>query len=511
MPRWPRSRSAHTISAVSQPASNSESRRAQAALLLLAIALIAAPATALAQRGGGGGGGNIGNGSSSGTVGRNSIPLICVHDCPALRDNLNEEDSLKNFRQALAVQATAEQRAAFAKIAQYTETASDRLQLFRRSLNQTPKSAAPTDQAAPLNQALEQARAGNQNFLSSFSEAQKTGLRDATAKLAKADSDLDKEIKTLDQSLHTPKPEPDPIAASAAALDKALAAFQSEQLALAREMSILFSPGQEATFSLPPATNSITIAGQSISIPTTGAVSRVTPENSVAEKSETPEKSEAAEPSPNLFRLHLVADLSDLQLNVADILRQPLARSPRCGERIDIRQATLTPVAPAGLVTATLHFERWVCPTRQAPMEVADGEATLEVKLTPSFEPTPEPPAAPGNTGMTLASEITNVEATGFLRESLRNGDLGATLRQQIAAALLSPLQKAADPKATLPSSAQPNATIQKVRFQDDGADQISLVVEGQLQFTEAQLQQFAAQLKQRLAAQDQRQSPTQP
>jgi hypothetical protein len=40
------------------------------------------------------------------------------------------------------------------------------------------------------------------------------------------------------------------------------------------------------------------------------------------------------------------------------------------------------------------------------------------------------------------------------------------------------------------------------VQFQDDGADQLSLVLDGQLQFSDAQIQQFAAQLKQRLAAQ---------
>ncbi len=496
---------------MSQPAFNPQSRRAQAATLLLALALVAAPRTVLAQRGAGGAG-NVGDPANGGTVGRNSIPLICVHDCPSLREGLNADDTLKNFRQALAVQASPEQRAAFAKIAQYTQTASDCLQLFRRALNQAPTSAAPADQAASLTQALEQARAGNQNFLSSFSEAQKSGLKDATAKLAKAEFDLEKQGKTLDQALRTPKPEHDFINTSAAALEKELAAFQNAQLALASEMSILFSPGQDATFSLPPATNSVAIAGQSINIPTTGAVSRV------YQDEPTPETSQAPAPVPDLFRLHLVADLSDLQLNVADILRHPLARSPRCGERIEVRQATLTPQAPAALLTATLHFEHWVCPAGQYPMEVAGGDATLEVKLSPSveasFEQTPGQNLAPSaDPRLALASEITSVEATGFLRDSLRIGDLGATLRDQITAALLSPLQKAADPKATLPSAAQPNATIQKVRFQDDGADQLSLVVEGKLQFTAAQLEQFAAQLKQRLAAQDQRQTqnPTQP
>jgi hypothetical protein len=101
-----------------------------------------------------------------------------------------------------------------------------------------------------------------------------------------------------------------------------------------------------------------------------------------------------------------------------------------------------------------------------------------------------------------LASEITRVEADGLLRNLLRSGDLGVTLRDQIAASVLDALQKATDIKTTLPPVAQPSATLQKALFQDDGADQMSLVLNGQLQFTEAQSQQFANQLKQRLAAQ---------
>jgi hypothetical protein len=450
-----------------------------------------------AQHGGGsGGGGN--SGSSSG--GRNSIPLICVHDCPALREGLSSEDDLRYFRRVMAMQATAEQRAAFAKVAQHAQTASDQLQAFRQSLQQTSKSTPLADRATALDQALEQARASNQNFLASLSDEQKTGLRDVTARLAKADFDLDKQIKAFDQIVQTPRPEPEPVANSATALNSALVSFQSEQLALAKEMSILFAPGQDVTFALPPVANSISIDGQSISIPTSGAVSRVVAHTQVPA---TP-----AENVPNLFRLKLVADLSDLQLNVASILRPHLDRAPRCGERIEVRQATLTPLAPASLLVATLHFERWVCPAGQEPMEVAGGDADLEVKLTPLIDQNTtdqnaiDENTAPGNTRLVLASEISHVEADGFLRDSLRNGDLGITLRDQITAAVLSALQKVADPKPTLPPAAQPSATIQKVQFQDDGADQLSLVLDGQLQFSDAQVQQFAAQLKQRLAAQ---------
>jgi len=141
-----------------------------------------------------------------------------------------------------------------------------------------------------------------------------------------------------------------------------------------------------------------------------------------------------------------------------------------------------------------LHYERWVCPPGQAsPMEVADSDGVLEVKLTPSVEP---------NAGLRLVSEINRVNADGLLRDLLRSGDLGVTLREQIAASLLSALQKIADLKATLPPVAQESAILQNVHFQDAGVDQLSLVVNGQLQFSDEQTEQFAAQLRQRLSAQ---------
>ena len=459
------------------------------AALMLGIALPAVPSTVLAQRGGGGGGGGGGAGAGAGG-GRN--PIICVHDCPALREGLSEKDDLKDFHRVMAVQATAEQRAAFARIAQYAQAAIDRLQTFRKSLPEIPAPAPLSDRATALDRAIEEARAGCQNFLASFSSAQKSGLQDVARKLAKADSDLDKEVKTLDQIVQTAKPESEQIANSAASLDKALTSFQDEQLALGREMGVLLADGQDLAFNLPKVTNSIDIAGQSVSIPTTGAVSRAS--------AATP-----AENGRNLFSLKVTADLSDVQQNITGILRSALNRSPRCGERIEIQQATLTPLAPASLVAARLHFERWVCPPgltqrspgRESPMEVVAGDGAIEVKLTPTVDQTADQKA-----GLGLASEITRVEAGGFLRNMLRSGDLGDTLREQIAASLLSALQKGTGLKTTLPAAAQESATLQKAQFQDAGADQLNLVLEGQLQFSDEQTQQFAAQLKQRLAAQ---------
>ncbi len=462
-------------------------RSPAAASLLAAILLLATPT--LAQRGGGG---------------HVAKPVICIYDCPD-NETLNTEDTLKNFRRSMAIQATADQRAAFARVSQYAEAAAGQLQAFRKSLQPRSGSSALTDRASALSQAIEKARASDQNFLSSFSPAQKSGLQELVRKLAKADSDLDRQAKALDQILPAAKPDSDQIASAAVTLDKALASFQSQQLALGREMSILFdASGDDVTFSLPPMTNSVSVDGEDVSITTSGAVFRKSAATPSGTSSGIPTPTSfaaSAENGHNLFSLTFIADLSDVQQNITAILRAALNRSPRCGERIEIQQASLTPLAPtSSLVVANLHFERWVCPAGQAheglgaqsPTEVADGNATLEVKLTPSFEAS----------RLALASEITRVEATGQLRNSLRSGDLGIALRDQITASLLAALQKSADIKTTLPPVAQQPAALQKAQFQDVGADQLSLVLDGQLQFSDEQTKQFATQLKQRLSAQ---------
>jgi hypothetical protein len=406
-----------------------------------------------------------------------------------LGSGVSTKDDLKDFHQAMAIQATDEQRVAFAKIAQYTQAASDRLKAFRDLSQKVPASSPLSDRATTLDQALDQAiaqaRAGNHNFLASFSTKQKSGLKDIAKKLEKADSDLDKQVKALDQIVQivqTSKSGAESIASSAASLDKELASFQDVQLALGREMGILLSTdGQDLTFNLPKVTNSINVAGQPVSIQASGAVSR--------QSTGTP-----AENGRNLFTLKLTADLSEVQQNITVILRSQLTRSPRCGERLEVQQATLTPLAPASLVVARVHLERWVCPPGQeSPMEVAGGDGTIEVKLTPSVEQ---------KTGLGLISEITRVDAERFLRDLLRSGDLGDTLRQQIAASVLSTLQKGTDLKTTLPPAAQQSATLQKAQFQDAGAGQLSLLIEGQLQLSDEQTQQFAAQLKQPQSAQ---------
>ena len=89
---------------------------------------------------------------------------------------------------------------------------------------------------------------------------------------------------------------------------------------------------------------SVSIGRQTIPVAVSGVLSQI-----------------AAQGGQRTFKLELVADLSDLQQNITELLRAQLDTSETCGQRVAIRQATLTPAAPASLLTVWLHFERWIC------------------------------------------------------------------------------------------------------------------------------------------------------
>jgi hypothetical protein len=125
-------------------------------------------------------------------------------------------------------------------------------------------------------------------------------------------------------------------------------------------------------------------------------------------------------------------------------------------------------------------------------VEVTSGDGEMEIKVSASVDP---------KTGLILLPEIGRVTAAGSLRDSLRSGDLGVGLRDQIAASLLFALQKTGDLSAALLPAMQPVASLQKAQFQDH-AGQLSLILEGQVQLSDAQLSQFTGQLQQRQSAQ---------
>ena len=85
---------------------------------------------------------------------------------------------------------------------------------------------------------MEDAQGGNKYFVKSFSKSQKSGLKELTKKLEKADSEVAKQRKALDQQLGRTKGESAAIAGTADKLEKALTEFQTQQLSLGKEMGI---------------------------------------------------------------------------------------------------------------------------------------------------------------------------------------------------------------------------------------------------------------------------------
>jgi hypothetical protein len=444
------------------------SARMSMAALIIGAAVLICPGGMLAQHGGGGGRGSGGMGGLGSTGAGGARP-----------SGVSTKDDLKDFHRLMALQATPEQKAMFVHIVEDAQAAGDQLKALRELLPKNPAAPDFSNHVASLGESVEKARTGNQSFIASFSPTQKSGLKDLTKRLQKTDSDLAKQTQELSQMVQTTGTD-EHTASSTADLDKTLANFQSGQLALGNEMSItLPSAGQDLTYTLPAVTNSIEIAHQTIAVPAAGTISRA-----------------SAEEAHN-FSLNLTADLSDLQREISNILRAQLNRSPGCGERIEIQRATLTPLGTASLVMVRLHFERWFCTLGQGEergAELAAGDGTIEIRFTPAVEQ---------NGGWRLASEIGRVDGDISLRELLSSGSLGAALRDQIAASLLFAMQKGTDLKSTLPTAAQGSASIEKAKFQEDGAGRLSLVLEEKLLLSDEQATRFAVQLKQSLSAQE--------
>src|SRR5271155_2215484 len=135
-------------------------------VLVIAIALLLVATPMLAQHGGGGGARGAMHGK----------PLICIHDCPDVADGFSSDDALNNFEHIMAVQASADQSAAFATVTKDAQDAATQLQVFRDLLQKAPASAELSDGATTLDQAIAGSRNANQNFLAAFSPTQKSGL-----------------------------------------------------------------------------------------------------------------------------------------------------------------------------------------------------------------------------------------------------------------------------------------------------------------------------------------------
>ena len=385
---------------------------------------------------------------------------------------VEEKDTLKDFHQALAVQATSPQIAEFQEAVKVTNAAKDKLTAFAE-----PAEGAARDGVTLIDQALENSRSREQKFQAGFSEAQKSGLKEITKRLEKADSELEFEAKRFDQTIQLEAAKAE-ISSRAASLEKALTVFADEQLALGREMGITLASAQDLTFNLPAVKRPLTIATKKIVIASGGTLSQT----------------EAAA-GFRTFRLELISDLSDLQPSVTGIMTAAVDSGSSCGERLAVRSASLMPASPSGSLVLQLHYERWACsrPGQSMSTEIAEQDGSVELNLTPAFDK---------SHFVTIDAQFKRIDASGMMADSLRTGDLGVDLRDKVAKSVLIAVQAAADLKTNLPEAVQGGATLQTARFQDAGPGILGLVLEGQVKVTNEQVNLLATQLNQTLSAQ---------
>jgi hypothetical protein len=425
--------------------------------LILASALLC-PGVAIAQHHGGHGG--MGGGMPGGM----SRP-----------DGVDEKDTLKDFHQALAVQATSQQVAEFQTVVKSTETAQAALQAFQQN---SSREGSPSDSAAreSLDPALENARNGIRKFQEGFSTAQKSGLKETTKRLAKSDSDLEQEQKKFDEIGGTKTAGPE-VSSRAKSLAKALASFYEQELALGREMSITLANGQDLAFTLPQVHNSIRVEQQTIGVDVSGALEQV-----------------STQAGQRTFKLGLLANLSDLQQNITALLRSQLDSSDTCGQRVTIREATLAPTPPSSLMVVTLHFERWTCMRsygQQTTSELAESDGTVELNLTPAIE----------KNVLKIGTAFARIDASGMLADALRSGSLGEDLRDKAARIVLSAALAGTDFETALPPAIRNSTVIQSVRFQDASVGGLGLALSGHVEISDQQADQLASQLNQALSA----------
>jgi len=146
-------------------------------------------------------------------------------------------DDLKDFKRAIALQASPDQVVQFRRLTESTQVARKSAQDLLKLAENTTKIDLfrSTDHLAV---ALDTAQTDNQHFLQSFSDVQKSGLKEAVKKVSKANSDVTKRSKTLTRDLERSRITGQQISGVAEKLDKALSDLQARQIAIGSEMGI---------------------------------------------------------------------------------------------------------------------------------------------------------------------------------------------------------------------------------------------------------------------------------
>ena len=142
-----------------------------------------------------------------------------------------DTDALRDFKRAVALQASPDQAVLFREIARSTQVARKNAQDFLQLAANAPDSSS--GKVHDLSETVEEAQRENQKFLLTFSQAQKSLLKDLTKKMGKTDAEITKLNKALEQSGADKRN-----SVTAEKLEKAIGELQDRQATLKSEMGI---------------------------------------------------------------------------------------------------------------------------------------------------------------------------------------------------------------------------------------------------------------------------------
>ena len=237
-------------------------------------------------------------------------------------------------------------------------------------------------------------------------------------------------------------------------------------LALAMACASLYA---QPALRIPPVTTRVTIEQQTIEVKVSGEVFAL------------------AAAGQQSIRVSLNADLTDFQRNLTPILAAQLNQSNRCGERLNVLDATMLPAAPAAVLTVKAHVEKWACAKafgKEIVKRLVGGDGTIAVRLTPQVE---------NGSGIKLAAEVTSIEADGSLGELMRSD----ALREKVRTTVVNAIQKSTDFNTTLPQTLREIVSIRGAQFGETGDRGLALAISSEARLPDAQARELLEKLKQ--------------
>jgi hypothetical protein len=242
-------------------------------------------------------------------------------------------------------------------------------------------------------------------------------------------------------------------------------------------IAVLLTSGPLAvaeTFRIPPITTTVDIDGQPLRVTVSGTIAAAA----------APQRQES-------IQVKLQADLSDLQAHATELLRAHLDQSNRCGLRLSVEHAELTPAAPGALLTARVHAGKYVCAKalgRQMITKLIAGEGTVQVRLTPAIE---------SSETLKLSGEVVSIQADGAMGDLLRSEPVGPQVREKMNEAMANALQKSLGKlQADLPPAIHGLAAIQSAQFADLVGGRLGLGLNGEVQVSAGMAQILIEKLK---------------